>query len=413
MTGAGDGPTPRQTARPDAAPAAAPAATEAGPPVPPPRPGATPPHAVIAAGGTGGHMFPAQALAETLLGAGWRVTLATDARGARYAGGFPPAVARRVLSAASPAQSRGLARLAVPFRVAAGIVSALLWLRRDRPAVVVGFGGYPALPAMAAAILLRLPRLIHEQNGVPGSVNARLARHVDAVACGTWPTRFPDRLSGRTEVRHVGNPVRAAVRARAAAPYIPPGDYPMNLLVVGGSQGARALSDHVPAAVAALPGPLRDRLRVAHQARAEDMDRVVAAYGAAGVDATVQPFFDDIPARLAEAQVVICRAGASTIADLTTIGRPAILIPYPHAAGDHQTANARALVDAGGAILMPESLCTPETLASALGGLLTDATGAQQMAAHALAAGRRQAAEELAAMVAGLAGASATEGGAA
>jgi len=204
---------------------------------------------VIAAGGTGGHMFPAQALAEAMLARGWRVKLSTDARGARYTGGFPEAVEIEEVHAATFARGGPAARAAVPFKLAAGVLAAVLKMRRDRPAAVVGFGGYPSIPALAAARLLRLPRMIHEQNGVLGRVNQVFARHVDAIACGTWPTALPEGV----EAVHTGNPVRAAVLARAGAPYAPPGDYPMSILVIGGSQGARALSDTVPAAIAALP----------------------------------------------------------------------------------------------------------------------------------------------------------------
>ncbi len=358
------------------------------------------PLALIAAGGTGGHMFPAQALAEVLLARGWRVRLSTDVRGARYAGAFPPEVA--VVRAASATFARGglAAKALVPFRIAGGVAGAVAGMLRERPAVVAGFGGYPSIPALMAAVALRLPRLIHEQNGVLGAVNRRFAPRVTRVACGTWPTALPAGVAGV----HTGNPVRAAVRDRAGAAYIAPGDYPMSLLVIGGSQGARVLSDVVPAAVAALPRALRSRLRVAQQARAEDMERVVAAYEAAGIRAEVATFFDDIPRRMSEAQLVVSRAGASSVADLTVIGRPSILIPYAAAAGDHQTANARGLVAGGAAVLIPESRLDAATLAGQLAAILTDAAGAAQMAARALALGRPDAAATLADLVEEIAG---------
>ncbi|MBK1636301.1 UDP-N-acetylglucosamine--N-acetylmuramyl-(pentapeptide) pyrophosphoryl-undecaprenol N-acetylglucosamine transferase [Rhodovulum adriaticum] len=355
---------------------------------------------VIAAGGTGGHMFPAQALAETMLARGWRVTLSTDARGARYAGGFPDAVAIQRVAAESPARGGVLSRAAAPFRLGAGVAAEILRLRRDRPAVVAGFGGYPSFPALSAAIALRIPRMIHEQNGVLGKVNRLYAKRVHALACGTWPTDLPEGVEGM----HVGNPVRAAVLERSGAPYIPPGDYPMGLVAIGGSQGARALSDNVPAAVAALPDAIRRNLRVSHQARAEDVDRVVSAYAQAGVEADVRPFFDDIPARLAEAQLVISRAGASSIADISVIGRPSILIPYPYATQDHQTANARGLVEAGAAILIPESSLDVSALSDQIATVLGQPDGALQMARAALDCGRPQAAESLAQIVEALAG---------
>jgi len=350
---------------------------------------------LIAAGGTGGHMFPAQALAEAMVRRGWRVKLSTDARGARYTGGFPHVVEVEQVSSATFARGGLLAKVLVPLRIAGGAVAAVFGMLRDKPAVVVGFGGYPSIPALTAATLLRLPRMIHEQNGVLGRVNAIFAPRVDAVACGTWPTALPAGIEGI----HTGNPVRGAVLDRAAAPYIPPGDYPMSLVVIGGSQGARILSDVVPAAVAGLPDPLRARLRVAHQAREEDMARVSDAYDAAGVYADVQPFFTDIPRRLSEAQLVISRSGASSVADIAVIGRPAILIPYAVATGDHQTANARGLVDGQAAILIPESALDPATLTAHMAAVFNQPDAAVQMARNALTLGRPDACERLAEVV--------------
>lgn len=346
---------------------------------------------LIAAGGTGGHMFPAQALAEAMLRRGWRVKLSTDARGARYAGGFPKEVQIEQVASATFARGGTLAKLAVPFRIAGGVVSAYVRMMRDRPACVVGFGGYPTIPAMAAAMALRLPRAIHEQNGVLGRVNARFATRVDAVACGTWPTALPPGVKGT----HTGNPVRQAVLDRAGSPYIPPGDYPMSLVVIGGSQGARILSDVVPGAVARLPETLRRHLRVAHQARPEDAARAADGYAQAGVKAEVEPFFADIPRRLSEAQLVISRAGASSIADITVIGRPAILIPFAAATADHQTANARGVVEAGAAIMIPESALDAATLSAHMAAVLSEPATASRMAANALTLARPDAAQAL------------------
>lgn len=351
---------------------------------------------VIAAGGTGGHMFPAQALAETMLARGWRVKLSTDARGARYAGGFPDAVQIEERASATFARGGALAKLAVPFRVAGGILGALVRTLTDRPDVVVGFGGYPSIPALAAATVLRVPRMIHEQNGVMGKVNAIFSKRVNVLACGTWPTRpIPEGV----EAVHVGNPVRGAVLERAGAGYIPPGDYPMSVLVIGGSQGARALSDNVPAALAALPDNIREQLTVSHQARDEDEARVRDFYDAQGIRADVQPFFSDVPRRIAESQLVISRSGASSVADISVIGRPAILIPYPFATGDHQTANAQGLVDAGGAIRIPESKLEPAMLSEQVASVLDNPEAAMQMARASLSTGKPEAAESLARLV--------------
>jgi UDP-N-acetylglucosamine--N-acetylmuramyl-(pentapeptide) pyrophosphoryl-undecaprenol N-acetylglucosamine transferase len=351
----------------------------------------TQPLLLIAAGGTGGHMFPAQALAEAMVRRGWRVRLSTDARGARYAGGFPHLVQVEQVASATFARGGALARLAAPFRIAGGVMQAYARMLRDRPACVVGFGGYPTIPAMAAAMALRLPRAIHEQNGVLGRVNRHFAGRVSAVACGTWPTALP----AGVKATHTGNPVRQAVRDRAAAPYIPPGDYPMSLVVIGGSQGARILSDVVPAAVARLPEEIRRHLRVAHQARPEDAGRAADGYAGAGIAAEVEPFFADIPRRLSEAQLVVSRAGASSIADITVIGRPAILIPFAAAAADHQTANARGVVEGGAAIMIPESALDPATLSAQMAAVLGDPATATRMAANALALGRPDAVQAL------------------
>nr|WP_028913933.1 UDP-N-acetylglucosamine--N-acetylmuramyl-(pentapeptide) pyrophosphoryl-undecaprenol N-acetylglucosamine transferase [Pseudorhodobacter ferrugineus] len=350
---------------------------------------------LIAAGGTGGHMFPAQALAEAMVARGWRVKLSTDARGARYAGGFPREV--EVVEVASATFARGglAAKAMVPFRIAGGVLGALWAMLRDKPAVVVGFGGYPSIPALSAATLLRLPRMIHEQNGVLGRVNQLFATRVMAVACGTWPTTLPSGVTGT----HTGNPVRAAVLERAGAGYIPPGDYPMSLVVIGGSQGARILSDVVPAAVAQLPDAIRANLRVAHQARAEDLDRVIASYASAGVTAEVQPFFADIPRRLSEAQLVISRSGASSVADISVIGRPSILIPFAAATGDHQTANARGLVDADAAILIPESEFDADSLCAQMTAVLENPRAALAMSQGALAYARPDATDRLVELV--------------
>ncbi|ABL72559.1 MULTISPECIES: UDP-N-acetylglucosamine--N-acetylmuramyl-(pentapeptide) pyrophosphoryl-undecaprenol N-acetylglucosamine transferase [Paracoccus] len=353
------------------------------------------PLCLIAAGGTGGHMFPAQSLAETLLAQGWRVKLSTDERGARYAGAFPAEVAREVVSSATTARGGALARLAVPFRIGAGVLAAIRAMRADRPAVVVGFGGYPTIPAMSAALVLRIPRMIHEQNGIMGRVNMAFARRVDRVACGTWPTRLPPGVQGI----HTGNPVRQAVLDRAGAPYVPPGEGGLNLLVIGGSQGARVLSDMVPEAIAGLPDEMRTRLSVSHQARAEDAERVIAAYASAGISAVVRPFFDDVPQRLADCQLVISRAGASSIADITVIGRPAILIPYAAATGDHQTANARALAESGAGVVLPESVLDAESLRRDMRDILSDSARATAMAAAALTLARPDAAQRLADLV--------------
>lgn len=357
------------------------------------------PKLVIAAGGTGGHMFPAQALAEEMLRRGWRVALSTDARGAGYAGGFPQAVSRDVVRAATPARGGAVGKLTAPFLIGRGVLETVGGMRSDRPAVVAGFGGYPAVPAMSAAKLLGIPTLIHEQNGVPGRVNRIFAPRVDRVATSVDPTVLP---SG-AKVEHVGNPVRGAIRERAATP-LPMLDGPLRLLVIGGSQGAAALSRIVPGALGALTEGLRGRLQVSHQARGEDEATVRAAYAEAGIEAEVRPFFDDVPGRLADAHLVLSRAGASSVADIAVVGRPSILIPYPHATDDHQAANARGLVDAGAAVMFREADLDETRLSDEIAGILSNPDRAEAMAAAARGVSRPDAAERLADLVETLAG---------
>jgi UDP-N-acetylglucosamine--N-acetylmuramyl-(pentapeptide) pyrophosphoryl-undecaprenol N-acetylglucosamine transferase len=345
-------------------------------------------------------MFPAQALAETMLARGWRVKLSTDARGARYVGAFPEGVEIEQVSSATFARGGILAKAMVPFSVMGGVLSMAWRMLRDKPDVVVGFGGYPSIPALGAAVALGKPRLIHEQNGVLGKVNKVFAKRVNVMACGTWPTDLPEGVEGV----HVGNPVRSAVAERAGAGYIAPGPYPMSILVIGGSQGARALSDVVPPAIAGLPLGMVQNLRVSHQARDEDGERVATYYAEHGVNADVQAFFSDIPNRMSECQLVISRAGASSVADISGIGRPSILVPYPFATGDHQMANAQGLVDAGAAIRMPESQMTVESMQAAIMAILENEQGAIQMSNAALSVSKPEAAAELAALVEELAG---------
>ncbi len=357
-------------------------------------------YCLISAGGTGGHLFPAQALAEVLLERGWRVGLSTDARGRRYANSFPHPVELTETPSATFSTQSSIDKARVLPTLLAGTMLACWQMRQIRPDVVVGFGGYPSIPALAAARLLRLPRIIHEQNSVAGKVNQFFAPRVRFVACGMWPTELPKGTRGV----HVGNPVRTAIKQRAGAPYIPPGDYPMQILVIGGSQGARVMSDVVPQAIADLPTSLLDYLRVSHQARAEDAQRVSSDYNRHGIVAEVKPFFSDIARRLSEAQLVISRSGASSISDICAIGRPSIFIPYAAAARDHQTLNARALVEAGGAILIPEALFDSRTLTEYIASILHTPDAAIEMARAALSLGRPRAAEDLADLTMSLVG---------
>ncbi len=350
---------------------------------------------VIAAGGTGGHFFPAEALAAELGRRGHRLVLMTDARGGRRDVGAFAGSEQHVL-AGSGIAGHGLARkAAAALALARGTLAARRVLARLRPAVVVGFGGYPSVPPLLGARLLgrRRPLIVlHEGNAVLGQANRQLARHADAVATSFARVRH---LPGGTETVLTGMPVRAEIAAAAGAPY--PGPHgTLRLLVWGGSLGARVFSDVVPQTLAALPEALRARLAVTQQARAEDVGRVRAAYDAAGIAAEVAPFFGDVAARLMASHLVIGRAGGSSVAELATVGRPSILVPLPIAASDEQGANAAALVAAGGAWMLRQPGFTPEALRALLAELLEEPDRLRDAAAAAGRIGRRDAAMALA-----------------
>lgn len=359
---------------------------------------ASAPLVLLAAGGTGGHLFPAEALSAALARRGVAVELATDTRATRYGHEFP-ARAVHILPSATLAGRNPLSLARTGATLARGLAKAWLLLRRIRPAVVVGFGGYPSIPPLLAAILRGIPTVIHEQNGVMGRANHFLARRVSAIATG-----FPDILANQpalaAKAAHVGNPVRPAVieAARVAYAAPQPGDR-FRLLVFGGSQGARVMSDVLPDAIAALAPDLRARLLVAQQARDEDIERVRKAYARLGVEAEVAPFFPDLPARIAASHLVVSRSGASTVAELAAIGRPAILVPLPHALDQDQRANAKALERAGGAVCILQPDFTPAHLASELAALINASERLAAMAGAAKAAGTVDGAERLADLV--------------
>lgn len=350
--------------------------------------------AVVAAGGTGGHMFPAEALARALTDRGWRVALATDARGARYAENFP-AEERIALEAATfkPGDLVGMARAGL--RIQTGMAQAHKAFKRLDPAVVVGFGGYPSLPALLAARGQRRPTVIHEQNAVLGRVNRFLAPKVDAVACA-FPTLM--RVPRKVRSQVVGNPVRSDIRELHALRYPELGGT-ICILVTGGSQGARLLSESVPAAIINLPEDLRLRVRVEQQTRIENLDQARQVYADAGVEAEVAPFFRRMAMRLAGAHLVIGRAGASTVCELAVAGKPSILIPLKIAADDHQTHNAKLLADAGAAEVIPEARFTSEVLGETLRAMLSHPEDLRRRAVAAKSVAAPDAAERLADLV--------------
>lgn len=350
---------------------------------------------VLATGGTGGHVFPAQALAEALGARGWRLMLVTDRRGAGYSGPLGALETHRI--SAAGVSGRGLfARAGAALRLALGYVQARALLKRVRPAAVIGFGGYPSVPTVLAAAGLKLKTGLHEQNAVLGRANRLLAPRVKRIALSFDPTALL-RPADRDKSRVTGNPVRPEIAALAARPYAPPrADGPIHLLCVGGSQGAQVFGETLPAALARLPAALRARIRLTLQTRADQVDGVAAGLAETGVAGEVRAFFDDMPARLAQAHLAIARAGASTTSELAASGRPALLVPYPHAIDDHQSANAARLCDAGGAWMIPQADFTADMLAQRLEDLLTNPPLLAQVAAAARRVGIPEATERLA-----------------
>ncbi len=353
---------------------------------------------VIAAGGTGGHFFPAEALAAELASRGHALVLMTDRRAGRRTTGAFAEAEQHVLPGSGIAGHGPGRKLGAALSLARGTLAARRILRRLRPAAVVGFGGYPSVPPLLGARLLgrARPRIVlHEGNAVLGQANAVLARFADAVAISfNRVARLP---AGAAAVL-TGMPVRADIAAAAHSPY-PDATGPLRLLVWGGSLGARVFADVVPQTLAALPLDLRGRLSVTQQARAEDVDRVRAAYAEAGIEAEVAPFLDRIASRLKAAHLVIGRAGGSSVAELAVVGRPSILVPLPIAASDEQAANASALVEAGGGWMLRQDALSPDTLGTLLAALLTDPARLANAAEAAATLGKRNAAVTLADLV--------------
>jgi len=361
---------------------------------------------LVAAGGTGGHLFPAEALAEALAKRGIAVHLATDHRAARFGGAF----AEHDVHVIASATLRGRNPLAVTrtaVLLGTGLLQARRLLRWLKPSAVIGFGGYPTIPPVLAAAWRGAPSLIHDSNVVIGRANRFLAPRVTAIA-----TTFPDmfgrepRLAAKATL--TGNPVRPAVIAAAATVYQAPTDT-VRLVIFGGSQGARVMADIVPAAIALLNAGLRTRLAIVQQARDEDVGRIREAYANLAVTAEIAPFFADLPARLAASHLVVSRSGASTVAELAAIGRPSILVPLPHALDQDQFANAGVLEAAGGAIRLAQDAFTPRRLAAELAGLAAAPQRLTAMAAAARSVGRLDAADRLADLVLKVAAAGANQ----
>jgi len=327
----------------------------------------TAPYIILAAGGTGGHMMPAEAVADALLTEGYEVSLVTDTRG-QTIGNVMTDVHRIVLGASSHMSGGLIGKAKALFSILTSTFQVRKAFRKKQPTVVVGFGGYPSLPAILAARSLGIPYILHEQNAVLGRVNRFMAKNAELVALSVETT---DRVPEGTKIYVTGNPVRHLIAKLANIAYaVPMGFGDMRIFILGGSQGARILSDVVPVAAALLSKEIRDRLDIVHQARPEDIERVKAVYDAAEIKTHVEPYFNDVGAILLRTQLVISRSGASTLSELSAMGRPAIMVPLAIAADNHQTANAKIVAEAGGGIMIAEQDFTPEALAEKLESLL-------------------------------------------
>lgn len=358
---------------------------------------------LLAAGGTGGHLFPAEALGAALMKRGMRVRLVTDERALRYSGLFSADMTDVVPSETLRGRSP-LALARTGAMLAAGTIKSVLLLRALQPKAIVGFGGYPTVPPLVAAGLLKIPSIIHDSNAVLGRANRFLARRVTAIATSLPGVLDRDpALAGKAVM--TGTPMRPAILAASAVPYVvPDSPGPLRLLVIGGSQGARIMADIVPAAIERLEPALWQRLVLVQQVREEDMARVRAVYDRLKINAELAPFFSDLPARLAASHLVVSRSGAGTVAELAAIGRPSILVPLPGAIDQDQFANAGVLADAGGALRIPQTEFTPDRLAAEISALAAEPHKLAAMVTAARGAGRLDATERLADLVMKVAG---------
>jgi UDP-N-acetylglucosamine--N-acetylmuramyl-(pentapeptide) pyrophosphoryl-undecaprenol N-acetylglucosamine transferase len=353
---------------------------------------------LLAAGGTGGHMFPAEALAEVLLRRGCKVDLVTDERGQGFGNRLPQVAVHRVAAGGVAGKGVG-AKVKNLARLGMGYLQCRKLVRRLDPAVAVGFGGYPSVPPLFAAQQHQNRTLLHEQNAVAGRANRFLMKHASKVALSFDHVKFCEKLPAE-KVVVTGNPVRPAIAALAEKPYLAPAvDGPLNLLVFGGSLGARSFSHHVPASLALMSTEVKQKLRIVQQCRPEDIENVATVYRNAGIEVELKSFFDDMPARLEWAHLVLCRAGASSIAELTAAGRPAIMVPLPHSIDGHQLANARAVEERGGGWVLTEAAFSPSSVAERLTTLSAAPERLAQAASAARSLGKRDAAERLADVV--------------
>ncbi|MCF4098929.1 undecaprenyldiphospho-muramoylpentapeptide beta-N-acetylglucosaminyltransferase [Maritalea mediterranea] len=349
---------------------------------------------VMVAGGTGGHLFPAQALAEELLRRGHTVYLMTDARAKNYGGDFP-ALETIIVPAATPSFRHPFKAIKAGFTILAGVRKARKALKRIKPDAIVGFGGYPTFPPFLAASMLGIPGVLHEANSVLGRANRALVRFCEKLALGFEDTKYAERFSDKTVI--TGNPVRDMVHQVANIPYPPLGaEHDVRITVFGGSQGAQIFSQVLPGAIAALPDELRARLKLVQQCREEDLQRMAEVYAQTRVNVDAAPFFKDLPRLMAKSHLVICRAGALTVSELGAIGRPAIYVPLPGSLDQDQLNNAKRMEAAGGGVVMEQAALSPHSLATKITELLAHPAQLQQMATNAKNVGMPDAVQRLA-----------------
>ncbi|MGJ8528150.1 undecaprenyldiphospho-muramoylpentapeptide beta-N-acetylglucosaminyltransferase [Maritalea sp.] len=349
---------------------------------------------ILVAGGTGGHLFPAQALANELIRRGHKVQLMTDRRANNFADDFP-ADKVHIIPAATPNLRSPVKTFQAGVTILQGLAKAYGVLKKEDPDAIIGFGGYPTFPPVLGASLLGIPSVLHEANSVLGRANRALARFADIVALGFTKTKYAEKFSEKCVM--TGNPVRDQVFEAAKKPYPAIDDQsPIHLLVTGGSQGAQIFSDVLPGAMMNLPDELKNRIRLVQQCRQEDMKRATSVYAENRLNVELAPFFKDLPRRISNAHLVICRSGASTIAEMSVIGRPGIYVPFPGSVDQDQLHNAQNMVEADAGVIIEQSTLSPLSLAKELTIILSDEQKLQKMAMNAKTLGMHDAVQQLA-----------------
>ena len=346
---------------------------------------------VLSTGGTGGHVLPCVALASELNEIGWEVIIFSDVRGLQYLDQNSKEYSIELVSISSKTAPLRKKCIELSYQVPIAALRAGKIMVRKKPKLVVGFGGVSTFPILFMSVLLRVPLFIQEQNAVLGRVNRIFQRFSNKVFCHFSSTLFLDPKKSLNS----GNPIRNKVLEKSNSQYLEPGPWPITLLVLGGSQGAGLLSEVIPRSIATLSKKTQERLTIFHQARKDDIERVVSAYGNMEIRAHVQPFFEDVERLISEAQIIICRAGSNTLADISIVGRPAILIPLKHAKDDHQLSNARMFARGGAAIVLEESPNLMEELAKNLRLILKSPSKARTMANQVLEQGKPNASKNI------------------